>query len=161
MSLAEDNGFERALARLPQERQHLLPALLLAQAAFGWVPDRAVERIAVHLRLTPSAVAGVATAYPDLRRRPPGRCVVRVCIGAPCWLAGAGNLLAALEGALGIRAGETTPDRGVTIEEAPCCFLCGVAPVVELDGVCHGRLSAPEAVALIAESRDKETGDGG
>jgi NADH-quinone oxidoreductase subunit E len=144
----DEADFERFLANLPRLRTQLLPALLLAQATLGYVPDWAVERIAVQLRLTPNEVEGVATGYPDLRRRPVGRHVVRVCTGTSCWLAGGDRLLAALEAQLGIRAGATTRDGEVTLEEVACCFVCAMAPVVEVDGVCRGRIGAEAAAAL-------------
>jgi NADH-quinone oxidoreductase subunit F len=134
-----ESEFDRALVALPRERTQLLPALLLAQENLGHVPDWAVERIAAYLRLTRNDVEGVASSYPELRRRPAGAQVIRVCSGLSCWAAGGDRLLATLEGSLGIRTGETTPDSTITLEETPCAFVCATAPVVELDGVCRGR----------------------
>ena len=37
----------------------------------------------------------------------------------------------------------------MSLEETHCAFVCGVGPVVEIDGVAHGGLSADEAVALV------------
>lgn len=141
--------FDHLLAYLPRQRTQLLPALLLAQATLGCIPDRAVEQIAAHLHLTTNEVAGVVSGYLDLRRRPAGERVIRVCTGAPCWARGGDRLLAALESALGIRAGGTTPDGRVTLEETACCFICAMAPVVEVDGVYRGRITE-EAVAALA-----------
>lgn len=145
----DEGGFDRLLSALPRERSALLPALLLTQRRLGTVPDWAVERIAAHLRLTVNDVEGVVTGYPDLRRNPTGARVVRVCTGLGCWTAGADRLTAALTAALGIRLGQTTPDGAIALEETPCCFLCGVAPVVDVDGVRHGRVNADAIAAFV------------
>lgn len=144
-----DAEFSRLLVGLPRQRTQLLPALLLAQSALGYVPDWAVERIAAHLRLTVNDVEGVATSYPELRRQPPGERIIRVCTGVPCWTRGSYRLVATLESALGICLGDTTPDGRTTLEETPCSFLCAVAPVVEVDGVCRGRVTEEVARMLV------------
>jgi NADH:ubiquinone oxidoreductase subunit E len=149
-----ETQFVQRMGALPPERAQLLPALLLAQAHLGYVSDWAIERIASHLRLTVNDVEGVATSYPELRRRPLGAHVVRTCTGLPCWTAGSERVLAALEAALGVRAGETTPDGRVTLEEVACCFVCAVAPAVEVDGRCRGRLTPEATMALVAQLRD-------
>ncbi len=160
-----DAEFDRLLVALPRQRTQLLPALLLAQSTLGYVPDWAVERIATHLRLTVNDVEGVATSYPEVRRQPPGEHVVRVCTGVPCWTRGSYRLVAALESSLDIRLGETTSDRRFTLEETPCCFLCAVAPVVEVDGVCRGRVTEEMARTLVTTlyslSIQDADGDGG
>ena len=60
------------------------------------------------------------------------------------------GLLAELERRLGVSAGHTTADGEVTLEEADCCFVCSVAPVVEVD---HGYLGGPTADAVLAACR--------
>ena len=156
-----NHDFATALAALPRERTALLPALLLAQEAFGAVTREAEETIATHLRLTVNEVDGVATAYPDLRRQPAGQRLIRVCTGLPCALRGGEALLATLEDALGLRAGETARDGGVTLETTACCFACGVAPVIEVDGACRGRADAALVRALAGGGGETAPGAGG
>lgn len=154
----KDTSFERRLLALPRRRTALLPALLLAQETLGYVPDWAVERIAAHLRLTANDVEGVATSYPDLRRRPAGEHVVRVCTGVGCLAQGGDRLLAAAQAALGIVVGDTTADGRLTLEETACCFVCAVAPVVEVDGICRGRMRITDVRLQIADLKMKTRG---
>jgi (2Fe-2S) ferredoxin len=72
----------------------------------------------------------------------PGSHLVRVCSGLPCRLTGATDHLRALRDRLAIPPGQTTADGRVTLEKAPCLSVCSLAPVVEVDGVCHGRVTA-------------------
>ena len=68
MMAMDDAEYAHLLANLPRQCAQLLPALLMAQAILGCVPDWAVERIAAHLGLAVAEVEGMATAYPQLRR---------------------------------------------------------------------------------------------
>jgi len=65
---------------------------------------------------------------------------VRVCVGVARWIAGSLDLLAALEGWLGVEAGGTTADGSLTLERLDCAFNYSVAPVVEVDHACRGRV---------------------
>lgn len=67
---------------------------------------------------------------------------VRLCTGLSCRLTGATDHLRRLEDRLAITTGQTTADGRVLLEAAPCLSVCALAPVVEVDGVCHGRVTA-------------------
>src|SRR5437867_10497179 len=138
------------LAKFPRERTWLLPALQAVQRAERYLSAEALEAVAAHLRVPKSEVWGVASHYPELRLAPPGTRVVRVCTGVSCKLRGGGELLAACERRLGLRAGRTTADGAVTLEAMDCAFACAVAPVVEIDHACHGRVTPPALDALLA-----------
>ena len=141
---------EELLGAFPPERTWLLPALQRVQAERGWLSAEDLAAVAAHLHVPRSEVYGVATHYPELRLAAPGRHVVRVCAGVSCRVNGSLGLLAELERRLGVSAGHTTADGEVTLEEADCCFVCSVAPVVEVD---HGYLGGPTADAVLAACR--------
>src|SRR5438552_18307042 len=138
------------VARFPRERTWLLPALEEVQRAEHWLSPEALEAVAAHLRVPRSEVWGVASHYPELRLTRPGRRLVRVCTGVSCRVRGGRELLAACERTLGVRAGQTTADGAVTLEELDCAFACSVAPVVELDHACPGRLTPGDVDSLLS-----------
>ena len=143
----------RAVLREKFARNHgqLLPALHFLQHAFGYLPDWAMEVVGWHLGIPASEVYGAATSYSELRIEKPGAHVLKVCTGLSCWINGGKELLRAVETELRSHPGQTAPDGLITFEETPCGFLCGTAPVVEMDGTWRGR-ATPEAVsALIRE----------
>lgn len=133
------------LRRLPRQRDQLLPALMEAQEALGWLPEWALALIGTHLRVPRSEVYGVATSFPDLRLERPAEATVRLCDGPAC-AALAPGLRAALEARLGVPVGQRAADRRVGLEAVPCLYLCGVAPVVEVNHALLGR-ATPEMVA--------------
>src|SRR5436190_10586981 len=139
-----------ALLSFPRERTWLLPALQAAQRVDGWLSPETLATVAAHLRVPKSEVWGVASHYPELRLARPGRRIVRVCTGVSCRVVGGCELLAACEQRLGVRAGETSADGAVTLEELDCAFACAVAPVVEIDHHYRGRATADSVGTALA-----------
>ena len=126
---------------LPRERTWLLPALHAVQHDLRWIPAEALADVAAHLRVPLSEAYGVATHYPEFRLAEPAARLVRVCTGVSCRIRGGLDLLRALTPIVG-------PD--VTLEPFDCAFNCSVAPVVEVDGACHGRVSPDEVHRLLS-----------
>ena len=137
-----DDPVRSLLAGFPRERPWLLPALLAVQEAEGWLRSDALTSVAEHLGVPPSEVSAIATDYAVFRFVKPGGHLVRVCTGLSCRLAGAVDHLRALEDRLGIARGRTTPDGRLTLEETDCLSVCSLAPVLEVDGTCHGRVTS-------------------
>jgi len=127
----------------------ILQALLAVQDRYSFVPADAIGRIAHDVRATPAEVAGVRSFYPGVRTGKPGRHVVRVCVGEGCVANHGGRLLRALEHALGVRAGETTPDGRVTLERVYCVGACAVGPNAMVDDAVVGRLTEADVPALL------------
>src|SRR5262245_26184775 len=138
------------LARFPRERTWLLPALQAVQHAERWLSPASLEAVAAHLRVPKSEVWGVASHYPELRLREPGRRLVRACTGVACLARASRDVVTALENRLGIRAGSTTSDGATTLEELDCGFACASAPVVEVDHRLHGRVGPGDVEGLLA-----------
>jgi NADH:ubiquinone oxidoreductase subunit E len=134
------------LAPFPRERTWLLPALREAQEALGHLPEAALAQVAAHLRVPLSEVWGVATGYPELRLAPRGHHHARVCTGVSCALLGGGELLAEAARRHGVAVGDTGADKALTLESADCFFECSMAPMIEVDGAYHGRVT-PDDVA--------------
>jgi NADH-quinone oxidoreductase subunit F len=154
------SDWRHTLQAFPKERTWLLPALHAVQHELRWIPAAALAEVAAHLRVPLSEAYGVATHYPEFRLDEPRRRLVRVCTGVSCRIRGGLDLLRSLTSAVG-------PD--VTLEPFDCAFNCSVAPVVEVDGVCHGRvtredlaplLSVPPALPLPAPRHDGSAGPG-
>ena len=129
-----------------------LPILHALQAAFGYIDKAAVPLIADALNLSRAEVHGIVGFYHDFRSEPPGRHVLRVCRAEACQAMGAERLIAELEGRLGVRLGETSRDRRVTLEAVYCLGNCAASPAALLDGKLHGRLTPQLAERLLGEA---------
>jgi formate dehydrogenase subunit gamma len=128
----------------------LLPILHALQDRFGHVPGVAIPVVAEVLNLTRADVHGVVSFYHDFRDAPAGRHVLRICRSEACKSMGADRLLAEVEDALGISAGETTPDGRVTLEAVHCLGLCACAPAAQAGGRLVGRAEARGLVAGVS-----------
>ena len=124
----------------PRERTWLLPALHAVQHDLRWISSEALADVATHLRVPLSEAYGVVTHYPEFRLTEPRARIVRVCMGVSCRIRGGLDLLKSLDAA----AGSDT-----TLEPFDCAFNCSMAPVVEVNGMAHGRVAVSDLPRLL------------
>ncbi len=120
----------------------LIETLHAVQESFGFLDLDSLKYVAESLRLPLSLVYGVATFYHFFTLKPPGEHTCVVCLGTACYIAGSSNILKTVEEQTGIKPGETTPDRKLSLLTARCMGSCGLAPVVVFDGEVHGKMSS-------------------
>jgi NADH-quinone oxidoreductase subunit E len=131
-------------------RAALIPVLQQAQDHYGYLPEGALEQIARRLRLPLSVVYGVVTFYAQFHLTPRGRHTIRACQGTACHVRGGKAVLNALQRAVGLRPGETTPDMRFTLETVACLGCCFLAPAMMVDDQYYGKL-APRDVETVLE----------
>ena len=137
----------------PQPRSALIPLCHLAQEQDGWLRPEAIEEIAELCGVTAAEVRGTATFYDMLYTEPVGTYVVAVCTNIACMLDGALELLEHAEGALGVRAGGTTPDGVFTLHEAECLADCDQTPCVQVNHRYVGAQTPESFDRLLADLR--------
>jgi NADH-quinone oxidoreductase subunit E len=148
----------------PLQGRHviLIPALQAVQEKFGYLPEVAMEEIGRVAGLSPNVVYGVASFYAQFRTTPVGKKHVAVCQGTACHVRGAARILEAIERALDIKAGETTPDLGYSLETVACIGACALAPTLRVNEETHGKLTTNEIEKLFpktSKSKQEETSD--
>jgi len=147
---------DRALSRIRELENlpgALLPILHALQEEFGYVDEAAIPLVADALNLSKAEVHGVISFYHDFRHTAPGRHVLRICRAEACQSMGCEKLVEHVEQKLGVKVGETTADRTVTLEEVYCLGLCAMSPSVMLDGKPYCRVSNQVADFLIDTAR--------
>ncbi len=119
-----------------------------------------MAHIAEILEVSVTEVDGVVGFYTLLHDKPGGKYRIQVCTDLPCALRGAEAFLRQLEEALGIKAGETTPDGLITLEEVMCIAACDKAPVFQVqtgEGLeYHENMDLEKTLALIEQWRRAE-----
>ena len=148
---------EAHMAKYPDRRSAVIPALWAAQKVHGWCSPEAMRQVAAVMRLTPAAVAEIATFYDMFRTEPVGDRYVYVCTSVACHLTGARTVFEAIK-----EAGAELEGR-VEIREFECLGACDMAPMASVDGRFIGPLDvsdAPEIVAAIREGRTPLPGRG-
>jgi NADH-quinone oxidoreductase subunit E len=124
---------EKHLSKYPKGKQKsaILPLLHLAQQEFGWLGSDVMDYVATLMQIESIEVYEVATFYSQYYTKPVGKYVFEVCRTSPCWLRGAEEIVEYLEGKLGIKDGQTTPDGMFSIKTVECLAACGTAPVMQ------------------------------
>lgn len=142
------------VAKFPPGRQRsaTIAALRAAQEQNdGFLTAELMDAVAAYLGLPPIQVYEVASFYSMLETHPCGRHHVSICTNISCMLNGAEALVAHAEKKLGIKLGESTPDRRVFLKrEEECLAACTGAPMLMVDHVFHENLT-PEKLDQILD----------
>jgi NADH-quinone oxidoreductase subunit E len=139
--VSNESLFSRLISRYRGKRGALIPLLQKTQELFGYLPEKALLRIARSLGLSAAEVYGVATFYGQFRLKPCGRHMITVCHGTACHVAGAERISECLENLLGIRTGGTTPDGRFSLQNVACLGCCSLSPVLMVNTTAHGKLA--------------------
>lgn len=110
-----------------------------------------LEELAGIMDIPVSDIVGTLSFYTMFSMKPRGRHIIRLCDSPPCYIMGSENILDALQKKLGVKLGETTPDRNFTIETSSCLGTCGVAPAMMIDDTVYGNLTK-EKISQIIDS---------
>ena len=129
----------------------LLPILHAVQAEYGYVPQDALQVIALALNISRAEVHGVMSFYHDFREEPAGRHVLKLCRAEACQAVGANALADQAKSRLGVDWNGTTANGAVTLEPIFCLGLCACGPAAMIDGRVIGRVDAARIDALAAE----------
>lgn len=127
----------------------IIEAFHAIQKEYSYIPEEAVEEAAAAFKMSKARAYGVATFYSYLKVGKRGKNVIRICESAPCHVAGADQVVAALEKELGIKMGETTSDGKFTLEFAECVGQCQATPVITINSVPYGDVTAEKIVGIL------------
>ena len=144
---------ERARKAISSQRRPtvtVLSSLLAVQDELGYLPDEALEEVAVATGTTINEVWAVASFYTNFRFTPPGDHLVEVCWGPTCHLRRAAHILKAVQDDLGLADEGETLDNRFTLKYNTCLGACSQAPVMSIDHRLTGRLTPDSARSLIA-----------
>jgi NADH-quinone oxidoreductase subunit E len=143
------SAIETEIAKYPQRRGALLPALHIVQRELGHIAPETASDLAEIFELKPVDVMEVVSFYNMFFAAPQGRHHVYVCTNLPCSLRGARVLLKQLEAHLGVHAGDTTDDGRVTLGHEECLGACAYAPMLRVDETYHENLDLEEAKRIL------------
>lgn len=150
--LSDDGGWpdnpkvDAIIAKYPAKASSLMAVLQDIQGEFNYLPKEALQRVAKKTSIPFSRIYNVATFYNAFSLVPRGRHIISICMGTACHVRGSGKILEELERCLGVKAGETTPDRKFTLECVNCLGACALGPVMVIDGEYFGKLT-PDKVS--------------
>jgi NADH-quinone oxidoreductase subunit E len=140
-------------ARFPEGRQRsaVIGALHAVQHENeGYLTAELMNEVAEYLELPTIQVYEVATFYSMFQTKPVGRHNVAICTNISCMLRGAEDIVAHVEGKLGVKLGESTPDGRIYLkQEEECLAACCGAPMMMVDHVYHENLTNDKVDELL------------
>ena len=99
-------------------------------------------------------VYGVATFFRSFSLQPRGKHVCLVCLGTACHVRGGPVIAEEFTRALGVKPGETTPDRDFTLETVNCLGACALGPIVVVDGHYFSNVSPVKVKEILEQARN-------
>ena len=135
----------------------VLSSFLAIQDSIGYIPEEAIEEVAVHSNTSINSVFGVASFYPNFRFTPPGEHSVEVCWGPTCHLKGSTEILEIVLAKLGLVSEGDTEDGKVSFRFNTCLGACSQAPVLSLDHELYGNVDSDMAEKLLGDLDQNKT----
>lgn len=127
----------------------LMAVLHKVQDYHGFLSQAHMYEVAQRLQVPTSTVSGVSTFYHFFRLKPRGKYAISVCLGTACFVKGADNILEAFKMELGIKLGETTKDGLYSLEHTRCLGVCGLAPVVTINGKVFSQVTPQQVPEIL------------
>jgi NADH-quinone oxidoreductase subunit E len=145
-------AIEAAMARYPDRRSAVMPALHAAQDVHGWCSPEALRQVAAVMRVTPAYLSMIASFYDMYNEEPVGRHHVYVCTSVACMPKQPRRVLEAIE-----REAEAEALGDTEIRNFECLGACDMAPMASIDGRYVGPLEPGDAAEIVEAIRAGRT----
>jgi len=143
---------DRIVAEIGAGPGDVIPLLHALQKTFNYLPESALRRICEITEITPAAITGISTFYPQFRHTPVGQHIIHVCTGTACHVKGADLVLDAFRRELRIKEDQDTdPEGQFTLKKVSCLGCCTLAPVVQIDDVTYGKVKPDRAANILKD----------
>ena len=98
----------------------------------------------------------LATFYSMYSTKPRGKHLIRLCESLPCHVVDGPKIEQKLKEILNIDFGQTTKDGLFTLEQTSCLGICGVGPVMMIDGDAYGNLTVESLENIVQKYRGEK-----
>ena len=156
-SIKDNELIENIIKNYPKDRKQsaVVPSLYIAQKrAGGWLPEKAISKVAEILEMPKMRVLEIATFYSMFNLKPTGEHFIQVCGTTPCWLRGSDNIKKACVELVG-KEGEVSSD-SISWLEVECLGACVNAPAVQVNENYYEDLNYENMIDLINNIKKKK-----
>jgi NADH-quinone oxidoreductase E subunit len=140
---------EELRKRYPTSQALVLPVLWIVQEQEGYISEDSMKYVASLLHIPFGHIYGVVSFYTMLQKDRIGKYHIEVCTNVSCMLRGSGKILEHIEQRLGLKVGETSPDKKWTLTETECLGSCGTAPMLAVGDEYYENLTLEKIDKLI------------
>jgi NADH-quinone oxidoreductase subunit E len=151
---------EKAIEDNGATRDAVIPILSEINSTLGYIPMAVLPEIRRRIDLPHTGVFladshlySAASFYTLFSLRPLGRHIIRFCESAPCHVMGGRQVFQALQDELDLKPGETSQDGEWSLLTTSCVGVCGVGPVVLVDGDTYGNVTPERVPEILARYR--------
>ena len=151
---AEDNIINNSEKTFPPfrvEKDKIISLLQKVQARHRYISEEAILKIARDTSASKNYVYGVASFYAQFRFTPPGKHIIKVCLGTACHVQGGESLLESLERQLDVQPDGITKDGIFSLEKVACFGCCSLSPVLVVDNTVYGRMNNAKMKSILDE----------
>lgn len=132
-SLEELQEIDKHIAKYPDKKSAVMPALWIAQQKWGWLPQGAIQLVANTIGMSYAQVYGVASFYTMYLKEFKAKNLVEVCTCFTCGVCGGNEVLRYALKATGANEDGVSADGQIYFREAECLGACDTAPVVQIN----------------------------
>jgi NADH-quinone oxidoreductase subunit E len=147
----ENQKLDQIIDKYQGKAGSLIHVLMEIQSENHWLPKEALGKVHDKLGVPMSRIMQIVTFYKTFRLTPKARHEIHVCMGAPCYIRGAQQVLDKVQQVIGIRPGETNQDGTFCLERGSCLGCCSLGPEMVVDGK-HYTGMTPEKVEEVLKS---------
>ncbi|MDR1043909.1 MAG: NAD(P)H-dependent oxidoreductase subunit E [Candidatus Adiutrix sp.] len=146
----------KIMEKYDRDAQQLIAVLLDIQAESGanYVDEKWSALCARVLNVPLSKIYDILTFYAMFSSVPRGEYVIEICKSTPCCFTGSREVEGWFEQVLGIKMGETSPDRKFTLSNTCCVGACDVGPVAKIGDEVYGDLTLEKVNTLLRSYRE-------
>ncbi|MDD3853998.1 MAG: NAD(P)H-dependent oxidoreductase subunit E [Syntrophomonadaceae bacterium] len=126
--------YKEIIASYADKPGGIIEAFHAVQSQLSYLPREVIAEASRVFKIPVSEAYGVASFYSMFSTEPRGKNIIRICESAPCHVAGAAEVVRALERELGIFMGESTADGLFALEFTECVGQCQATPVITING---------------------------
>ena len=156
-SKKDNELIDKIIKNYPKDRKQsaVVPSLYIAQKrAGGWLPEKAISKVAEILEMPKMRVLEIATFYSMFNLKPTGDHFIQVCGTTPCWLRGSDKIKKACVELVG-KEGEVSSD-SISWLEVECLGACVNAPAVQVNEDYYEDLNYENMIDLINNIKKKK-----
>jgi NADH-quinone oxidoreductase subunit E len=126
-----------------------------AQSKEHCITEEDLKLISEELHIPVSKAYGVASFYSMLSTVKKGKYIIQVCKSGPCYVKKYYDIVSVIEGFLGIKAGEKTPDGLFSLEYTSCFGACDIGPAVKINDEIYGNLTCEKIVKILEDLKQE------
>ncbi len=149
---------QRHVAKYPDRRAAVMPALWIAQEKFGWLSEEAMRLVAATIDMPYAQVYGVASFYTMYFKEPVPKHLIEVCTSFTCSITGGPEMAEYVKQKIEADERGVGKDGQIWVREAECLGACDTAPMCQVSNRRYVHHLTEEKIDALIEKlrRDEE-----